>query len=212
MMKVFQQVIVLLVGCFLIALGLNGFLIPQGLMEGGALGISLIVHYVTGTKVGLTFLVISLPIFFVTWLLHRPFFHSGIHGMVFSAVIIDWMAPVREFAILLPIGTLASAIVGGVLIGLGTGLMLRFGTSIGGTDLLAQLLAKILHTNSGFLILLFDIIIVIIGSVAIPSVSLLLSLTTVLCVGGTISLIVLKEDDKRRSKQQKASLGAANLS
>lgn len=180
---------VLTAGCFLIACGLNGFLVPAGLMEGGALGISLIVHYTAGFKVGLTFLIISLPIFLTAWLWHRPFFYNGIHGMLASALVIDLLAPLQKVAGYLPEDPLVIALWGGLIIGVGTGILLRSGISIGGTDLLAQLLAKHLNLNAGFVILLFDLIIVSMGSLLIPDISLLLSATTVFCVGGTISLI-----------------------
>ncbi|MDW0110289.1 YitT family protein [Sporosarcina aquimarina] len=192
-MGIVQRVWVLLVGTLLLAIGLNGFLVPHGLMEGGALGISLIVHYVMGTKVGLTFLLISIPIFLLAWLTHRPFFYNGIHGMLISAIVIDMMAPLREIAFQLHIAPLTSAAIGGLLIGIGTGIMMSYGISIGGTDLLAQLVAKGLKTNSGLIILLFDIMIVMIGSSLITEVSLLLSLVTVLCVGLAISVIVFRK-------------------
>ncbi|WP_432352379.1 YitT family protein [Sporosarcina sp. A2] len=188
-----RKIVALLIGSVILAVGLNVFLIPHGLMEGGALGISLIVHYVTETRVGLTFLIISIPIFLLTWFVYRPFFYNGIHGMLISAVVIDTLAPLRGVAALLPGGAISSAATGGVLIGIGTGLMLRRGISIGGTDLLAQLVAKGLKTNSGLIILVFDVIIVTVGSLLVPAVSLVLSLITVCCVGITISFIVSRE-------------------
>jgi len=184
-----RRLTVLTAGCILIACGLNGFLVPAGLMEGGALGISLIVHYSVGFKVGLTFLMISLPIFLMAWLWHRPFFYNGIHGMLASAFIIDMLAPLQKTAGAFSADPLFAALCGGVLIGIGTGVLLRAGISIGGTDLLAQLLAKHLNINAGLVILLFDLIIVSMGSLLIPGISLLLSAATVLCVGVTISLI-----------------------
>lgn len=189
-MEIARKGFALLVGSMFLSLGLNLFLIPQALMEGGALGISLIVHYITGTKVGLTFLLISIPIFLLTWFVYRPFFYNGIHGMLISALIIDLFAPIREFAVILQVEPITSSAIGGILIGIGTGLMLRRGISIGGTDLLAQLVAKGLKTNSGFIILLFDIVIVTIGSLTVPAISLVLSLITVCSVGLTISVIV----------------------
>ncbi|WP_025786167.1 YitT family protein [Sporosarcina sp. D27] len=185
-----RKVIALLVGSVFLGIGLNLFLIPHGLMEGGALGISLIVHYVTGTKVGLTFLIISIPIFMLTYFLYRPFFYNGIHGMLISALIIDVFAPIKESGIAIQLGPVVSSATGGILIGIGTGIMLRRGISIGGTDLLAQLIAKGLRTNSGLIIMLFDIIIVTVGSLSVPTVSLVLSLITVCSVGLTISFIV----------------------
>lgn len=189
-MEIVSKIMALFVGSVFIAIGLNLFLIPQGLMEGGALGISLIVHYVTGTKVGLTFLLISIPIFLLTWVVYRPFFYNGIHGMLISALVIDLFAPLEAIARTFQFGPIASSAIGGILIGIGTGLMLRRGISIGGTDLLAQLAAKSLKTNSGHIILLFDVLIVTAGSLYLPRVSLLLSLITVCSVGFTISVIV----------------------
>ncbi|MBD7907862.1 YitT family protein [Sporosarcina gallistercoris] len=189
-MESVKKIIALVVGSVFLAIGLNLFLIPQGLMEGGALGISLIVHYVTGTKVGLTFLLISIPIFMLTWVVYRPFFYNGIHGMLISALVIDLFAPLKDVAHILQSGPIASSAIGGIFIGIGTGLMLRRGISIGGTDLLAQLTARSLKINSGLIILLFDIIIVTVGSLSVPRVSLVLSLVTVCSVGLTISAIV----------------------
>lgn len=185
-----KKMMALLTGSVFLSIGLNLFLIPEGLMEGGALGISLIVHYLTGTKVGLTFLLISLPIFLLTWIVHRPYFYNGIHGMLISALVIDILAPLNDVAQLVQCGPIASSAIGGVFIGIGTGLMLRRDISIGGTDLLAQLIAKSLKTNSGLIILLFDITIVTAGSFSLPEVSLVLSLITVCSVGLTISAIV----------------------
>lgn len=196
-----RKIIALLVGSVFIGIGLNLFLIPQGLMEGGALGISLIVHYVTGTKVGLTFLLISIPIFMLTYFVYRPFFYNGIHGMLISALIIDVFAPIRESGVAFQLGPVVSSATGGILIGIGTGIMLRRGISIGGTDLLAQLIAKGVRTNSGLIILLFDIIIVTIGSLSVPTVSLVLSLITVCSVGLTISVIVSWNTKVVRTKE-----------
>ena len=51
-----KRALAIVIGSVFIAIGLNGFLIPFGLLDGGALGISLIFHYLMGVKVGLTFL------------------------------------------------------------------------------------------------------------------------------------------------------------
>ena len=191
-MNLLRQVVLLSIGSSFIALGLNGFLVPHGLLEGGALGMSLIIHYVFGTKVGMTFFLISVPIFIFAWLRHRPFFHSGIHGMVASSLMIDWFAPIRDSSVHMTWHPIILAGTGGILIGIGTGIMLRYGISIGGTDLLAQLVARELNVNSGLVILLVDTMIVSIGSFIILSVSFLYSLITVVCVGVVISLMVYR--------------------
>ena len=187
-----QKALTIFIGSVLIAIGLNGFLVPFGLLEGGALGISLIFHYLFGIKVGLTFLLVSIPIFIVAWIFYRPFFVNGIHGMLLSSFIIDLLYPVHLLGEKLPITPLVSAICGGIVIGIGIGIMLRLDISIGGTDLLAQMFAKKLAINPGLMILCLDILIVTVGSFVIHSAELMLSLVTVCCVGMMTSLIVWK--------------------
>lgn len=194
--------IVILIGSTFIAIGINGFLVPFGLLEGGALGISLIFHYIMDVKVGLTFLLISIPIFTLAWFFYRSFFYNGLHGMLLSSLIIDIGADLLGQQLV--IYPLTSAAYGGIIIGIGAGIMLRSDISIGGTDLLAQMLARKLNVNSGIVIFCFDIVIVTVGSFIIHSAHLLLSFVTVFFIGLTTSLIVQtgKQGQRRYSKKQ----------
>lgn len=189
-MEFIKKGIMIVVGSTCIAIGIHGFLVPFGLLEGGALGISLVLHYVMGFKVGLTFLFISLPIFMLAWFYFRTFFYNGLHGMLLSSVIIDMVASSNWFGQQLVSSSLASAIIGGIVIGIGAGMMLRSNISIGGTDLLAQMFAKRLKINAGIAIFCFDIVIVTIGSFIIPTAYLHLSITTVFTIGVTTSFLV----------------------
>ena len=80
--------------------------------------------------------------------------------------------------------------------------MLRSNISIGGIDLLAQMLAKKIQINAGISIFCFDIIIVTIGSYLIQSAHLAFSFTTVFFVGLTTTLIVAtaRKAQSRRTK------------
>ena len=198
-----KRALAIAIGSVFIAIGLNGFLIPFGLLEGGALGISLIFHYLIGVKVGLTFLLVSIPIFMVAWLFYRPFFFNGIHGMLLSSLIIDVLSPMDNIGKLLSITPLGGAVCGGIIIGIGVGIMLRLDISIGGTDLLAQMIARKLAINPGVMIFCFDILIITVGSFVIQTVQLSTSLVTVCCVGMTTSLLVATAGKvpKRQSSQ-----------
>jgi uncharacterized membrane-anchored protein YitT (DUF2179 family) len=187
-----QKALTIFVGSLLIAIGVNVFLIPFELLDGGAIGISLIFHYAMDVKVGLTFLIVSIPIFMLAWKYYRTFFYNGIHGMLLSSMIIDLLYPLQMIGREVVTVPLVSAACGGIVIGLGIGIMLRLDISIGGTDLLGQMIARKLAINPGFMIFCIDILIVTMGSLLIPSVHLVLSFTTVFIVGLTTSLIVSK--------------------
>lgn len=189
-MYFFKRALTIVIGSVFIAIGLNGFLIPFGLLEGGALGISLIFHYLLGVNVGFAFLLISIPIFIVAWIFYRPFFFNGIHGMLLSSLVIDLLSPVNAIAKDLIISPLVGAIGGGIIIGIGIGIMLRLDISIGGTDLLAQMIARKLAINPGVMIFCLDLLIVTIGSSVIPTTQLSMSLVTVLSVGMMTSLLI----------------------
>ena len=189
--------IIITIGSFFIAFGVNGFLLPFGLLDGGALGISLIFHYVMNVRVGLTFLFISIPIFLFAWVYYRRFFYNGLHGMLMSSLIIDVVASMNLFGQGIVGHPLTSAMLGGIFIGIGAGTMLRYDISIGGTDLLAQMLASKLKINSGVAIFFIDFIIVMIGSFIVISAHLVLSFTTVFLTGLTISMIVATASKSR---------------
>lgn len=197
----FYKTMTIFLGSILIAIGLNVFLVPFGLMEGGALGISLIFHYLFGTKVGLTFLIISAPIFMLAWVYYRKFFYNGIHGMLLSSLIIDFFYPLHHLGGEKLTTPLISAAIGGIIIGMGIGFMLRADISIGGIDLLAQMIAKKLHVNAGIMIFLLDAFIVVVGSLLVHSIYLIYSITTVLFVGLTASFIVDPKNVLRPNKK-----------
>ena len=194
-MYILQKALTLFIGSLFVAIGVNVFLVPFGLLDGGAIGISLIIHYALGIKVGLTFLIVSIPIFLLAWKYYRSFFYNGIHGMLLSSLIMDLLYPLNMIGRELITNPLLSAICGGIFIGIGVGIMLRLDISIGGTDLLAQMIARRLSINPGVMIFCIDILIVTMGSLLISSVHLVLSFTTVFIVGITTSLIVSKSEN-----------------
>ncbi len=191
-MYILQKALTIFIGSILVAIGVNVFLVPFELLDGGAIGISLIIHYAMGVKVGLIFLIVGIPIFMLAWKYYRSFFYNGIHGMLLSSLFIDLLYPLNLIGRELVTDPLMSAIWGGLFIGVGVGLMLRLDISIGGTDLLAQMIARKLSVNPGVMIFCIDILIVTMGSILIPSVHLVLSFTTVFIVGLTTSIIVSK--------------------
>ena len=178
-MYILQKALTIFIGSLFVAIGVNVFLVPFGLLDGGAIGISLIIHYAMGVKVGLTFLIVSIPIFMLAWKYYRSFFYNGIHGMLLSSLIMDLLYPLNMIGRELITDPLLSAICGGIFIGVGVGIMLRLDISIGGTDLLGQMIARKLSINPGVMIFCIDILIVTMGSLLIPSVHLVLSFTTV---------------------------------
>ncbi|MCP3764116.1 YitT family protein [Domibacillus sp. A3M-37] len=178
----------ILIGSFLIAIGVNVFLVPSELLDGGTIGIGLVSHYVTGIQVGLVIIMVNTPIFIYSWFYNRSFFYNSLHGMLFSSFMIDLLYPLHSIGEQYHI-PFVFAILGGITVGLGIGSMLWSNISVGGTDLLALMFARRRKLNPGMIIFIFDFMIVFTGSIIMSNGSLLLSCLAVICVGITTSLV-----------------------
>ncbi|MDP9741801.1 UNVERIFIED_ORG: uncharacterized membrane-anchored protein YitT (DUF2179 family) [Bacillus sp. B2I3] len=181
-----KKFVTLLFSSFFIGVGLNLFIIPIHLINGGIFGISLLIKYVWGIQVGHTMIMINIPIYLLSLLYDKSYFFNAILGLVFTSTIIDWLTPLNGL-VHLPIIT--SAIIGGMTIGIGVGFMLRQHISPGGVDLLALLISKTTATNPGIIIFIIDSLIVIAGIIILKDLKLMYSLITISCVGFCVIII-----------------------
>ncbi|OQP01162.1 hypothetical protein B1689_05750 [Geobacillus sp. 44C] len=175
-----KKMTITIIGSMFLAIGINVFLVPHHLLDGGIIGISLIIKYIWHVKVGLTMVLLSIPLYIMAWFYYRPFFYNSLHGLLFSSLMIDIFSVLRGIIMLDP---MISSIIGGGLVGIGIGIMLREETSTGGTDLLAQFIAKMTNWNVGIIIFIMDALIITVGSFIIDSTSFLYSLVVVTIVG-----------------------------
>lgn len=188
------KLVAIIIGSIFIAIGINFFLVPFQVLDGGMIGISLILNYLVETKIGLMFIILSTPIFVISFSYQREYFYEGISGMLVSAFIIDLFAPFQYyFLYYIELTSFTSAVLGGALVGLGIGFMLRYKTSTGGTDLLAQFIAKWIPINVGLLIFIMDLIIIGLGGLLISLETFYHSLLTITAGGITTSLLTLKK-------------------
>jgi len=185
-MYLFNKGLIVIISSAIIALGINLFLVPYEILDGGIIGIGLILNYLWNLKPGLMIISLSIPIFTIAWFYYRDFFYNSLHGMIISSFLIDVFRPLQHLIRLEP---MISSMIGGVLVGFGIGLMLRFKTSTGGTDLIAQFICDKTGINVGVIIFIIDAIVVLLGGLLISASTLLLSIVTILFVGLTTSFI-----------------------
>ncbi|MEH7484652.1 YitT family protein [Neobacillus drentensis] len=177
----------ILIGSLLIGIGVNAFLIPHHLLDGGIIGLSLILHYYFDFQTGLCVILFSMPLCIYAWFRERNYFYSSFHGLMVSSFFIDLLAPLQNH---FPLPIILSALFGGALGGLGVGLMLRYQTSTAGTELLAHFLAKSFSFNIGTIILVVDGLVLLSGFKVLESQSFFYSILTILSFGFITSLLV----------------------
>ena len=181
-----KKLVTLLFSSVCIGIGLNMFIIPIHLISGGIFGISLLIKYVWGIKVGHTMIMINTPIYLLSLLYDKSYFINAILGLAFTSTIIDLLSPLNG-SIHLPIIT--NVILGGMMIGIGVGFMLRLHISPGGVDLLALLISKSTAINPGMIIFIIDSLIIIAGIIILKDLKLIYSIITISCVGLGVGLL-----------------------
>jgi len=181
-----KKLAVLLFSSVCIGIGLNTFILPLHLINGGIFGISLLIKYIWGIQVGHSMIMLNTPIYFLSLLYDKSYFINAILGLVFTSTMIDLLAPLNG---LLHLPILISAILGGIIIGIGVGFMIRLHISPGGIDLLALLISKSKAINPGIVMFLIDVFIIIAGIIILKDFRLIYSIITISCVGLCVGLL-----------------------
>jgi uncharacterized membrane-anchored protein YitT (DUF2179 family) len=179
-MYVLLKILVVFVGSLLLSIGINGFLVPHHLLDGGVEGIALILHYYFDYPTGVAVCFLGMPICLYAWFYDRSLFYNSFLGLFTASILIDWLEPLKtqfNFSIF------PSVLLGGIFIGVGVGLMLRYRISTGGTDLLAQMISNSFSINVGVIILVIDGIIVTIAFYTMDLKTFLFSCLTIIIIG-----------------------------
>lgn len=140
-MKRFVTIGSVFLGNTISALGIGGFLIPAGMMMGGATGIGLAVNHYTGLPVSAALAVLNVVLFVVgAAVLGKAFALMTIISTFYSPFILEMIQQLIPEPLTQDI--MLATIIGGLLVGLGMGMVLRVGASTGGMDIPPLLLKK----------------------------------------------------------------------
>ena len=148
--------IMILMGACLAAFSIECFLLPNTILDGGVTGTGMIINKLTSLPLSVLIIVINIPFFLVGCkaLGKRFLLRALIAIAVFSSLL-------ELFATLEPItdSELLAVVFGGVILGVGVGLVLRFGGCLDGTEVAAMLLSKKVGISTGGIIFAFNIVI-----------------------------------------------------
>lgn len=136
------------------AVGLEMFLIPANIAAGGVSGIATIIQNVWGVKASITVFLLNVPLLISAYLFcGKKLFFNSLLGSLLLSIFLEVFS---SFGSLVQ-DMMLNAIAGGVLVGLGLGMVFRFDSTTGGTDILATLLQKVKpHLPIGTLVLFAD--------------------------------------------------------
>lgn len=151
-----KRTLFIFIGAIMMAVGIEIFLVPNSIMDGGIVGISIILAKLTGVKLGLFLFVLNIPFFYLGYKqIGKTFAISTIFGITILSIAATFFHPVTAFTS----DTLLAAVFGGIALGAGVGLVIRYGGSLDGTEILAILINKQLPFSVGEIVMFFNIFI-----------------------------------------------------
>jgi uncharacterized membrane-anchored protein YitT (DUF2179 family) len=156
--EITKRIVMLTIGAVLMAVALEIFLVPNNVIDGGITGISIILHELTGVPLGLYLFFINLPFLFLGYKqIGKTFTLSTLYAVSVMSLCTFLFEPIAP----LTITKILAAIFGGVILGVGVGLVIRFGGSMDGTEIVAILINKKTPFSVGEVVMFFNFFILL---------------------------------------------------
>ena len=156
--KILKEIIGTIVGSFIMAVGIALFLLPNQLSSGGIAGIATITYYLLKIPMGTVIMAINIPLFlFSGYKIGKAFFIKSIIGTISLSFFIDILDKIEP----LTNDRFLACVYGGIIIGIGTAILLKENSSTGGSDLISYIAKKYNPTiRTSNIILIIDFIII----------------------------------------------------
>jgi uncharacterized membrane-anchored protein YitT (DUF2179 family) len=178
--------IVMLLGGAAIAVGFNLLLIPVKLLSSGVSGIAMILGYVSGWNIAWLYFALNVPILFWGYrILGKRFIVLSVVSVLSTALFLQMIPEYRWTD-----DPLLAAVFGGVLVGIGSAVSLRYGGSTGGLDIVASIISRYRDVAVGFLVVLLNTgIVAALGFLKSDWNSALYSMLSIYLTGKVIDLV-----------------------
>ena len=135
----FLSFLLITLGATLAALALEIFLVPNNIIDGGIIGISIMISYITKVKLSILTFVLNIPFLILGYKqLGKSFLIKAAYAMLVFSILLEQFKPVPE----LTDDILLATVFGGLLLGIGVGFVIKFGACLDGTEVVAILINK----------------------------------------------------------------------
>ncbi len=171
-----QKAFFLALGAFIAGFALDCFLIPNKIIDGGVVGISMMVNYITHFNLGLLLILINLPFICLAFTKLGKFFVL----QTFYAVAMLGIATnvFHHFQLVVTNDMLLATVFGGIILGVGVGVVLKNEGSLDGTEIMALVLSKKFGFSVGEIVMGFNIFIYALAGVVLTWESAMYSVLT----------------------------------
>lgn len=151
-----EKIILMIFGAALASVGLEIFLIPNDVIDGGVVGISIMASALSGLPLGVFTFALNIPFFIIGYRqIGRTFALSTLFSVVCLSVGVSILHPIAP----LTNDVLLASVFGGITVGAGVGLIIRTGGSLDGTEIIAIIFDKKTGFSVGEIVMFFNLFI-----------------------------------------------------
>ncbi|PAE23618.1 MULTISPECIES: YitT family protein [Bacillaceae] len=160
-LKEIRQLIMITLGAVIAAAGLEFFLVPNNILDGGVIGLSIIAAELTGMTMSIFLIVLNLPFLYIGYRkIGMKFTIHTLYGVIVlsaSTAYLHHFEPVTDDLFL-------ATVIGAVILGTGVGLVIRTGGALDGSEIIAILVSKKRPVSVGQFIMIVNVFIFILAA------------------------------------------------
>ncbi|HAQ07611.1 MAG TPA: hypothetical protein DCR24_08865 [Bacillus bacterium] len=154
--KLVKRIFFIIFGAVLMGVGIEEFLVPNQILDGGIVGISIILSHLTGWRLGVFIFILNIPFFFIGYKqIGKTFALSTVLGISVLSLTTFFL---HDFPVFTE-DLLLATVFGGIVLGSGVGIVIRYGGSLDGTEIMAILANRKMPFSVGEIIMFFNIFI-----------------------------------------------------
>lgn len=186
-LEILKRGLFITIGAILMGVALELFLVPNSVIDGGITGISIMAAELLGTSISIFILILNLPFLFLGFKqIGKTFAISTLYGIVVMSITTQMLHHVEVFTD----EKLLAVLFGGIILGGGVGLVIRFGGSLDGTEIVAILASKKFQMPVGQIIMIVNVFIFILAGFVFEWDSAMYSMVTYYIATKVMDIVV----------------------
>lgn len=192
--EIIKRFIFITIGAVAMAVALEIFLVPNTIIDGGITGISMVLSKITPVALGAFLFIFNLPFLFIGYKqIGKTFALSALYGIIVLSVTTVLLHDVQPFTN----ETILAVLFGGLILGFGVGLVIRYGGALDGTEIVAILLSKKLRIPVGQIVMFINVFIFIVAGFVFGADSAMFSIFTYYIAAKVMDIVVEGLDESK---------------
>lgn len=196
MKKVSKQLFLIPVASLIYSIGIALFLDPNAIAPGGVTGVAIVLSRILPLDTGTFILILNIPLLITAW---RLFGFRFVLSSLYTIANVSFFTNILEMFSPFTTDLILAAVGGGALMALGLGIILRNGTTTGGTDIIVKLIQRRKkHLKTGILFMMVDICVLLFSYIVMRDFEkLMYAGITVLVISIVLDMVIYGQDEAK---------------